>query len=125
MMNEQTLKPRLDVMTQEDNKPVTTLPSLWAEMGPDEETAVDQIMEYLIKTGARPQVKAKGDIVEIVTAITNAMQQSIPPHLSDQLKIMVNYIGRFLCDYVENYRVTSLNINFGFGAKPIHSEEAL
>jgi hypothetical protein len=92
------------------------------DMNAEEEQATDQIIDYLLKSGARPHVKANGDIVEIVTAITNNLKPSIPPHLSEQLKTMLNYLSRFLCDYVQNYNVTSLNINFGFGAKPSHSE---
>jgi hypothetical protein len=91
--------------------------NFYADMQPHEEEAADKIIEYLIQTGARPSVNAKGDIVEIVTAITIALRNAVPDHLSHPLKIFTDYIARWLCDYIENTAIQSLRINFGFDAQ--------
>ena len=90
----------------------------WAfEMNAEEEAAADKILEYLIQSGSRPYINVTGDIVEIVTSITNTMTMSVPPHLAHPLKIMTDYIARWLCDYIEKTNISSLSISFGFDAK--------
>lgn len=98
-------------------------PLLWSsEMTAEEEDATDLILDHLIQSGARPHVNVTGGIVEIITAITNTLHQSIPSHLSSSLKIMADYIARWLCDYVEQTNASQLKIYFGFNAK-ISTEE--
>lgn len=110
----------LDIVHHQDNQNSEMDSSWMADMEPYEEEATDAILEYLIQAGARPHINASGDIIEIVTAITNTLNQSIPSHLSYPLKVLTDYIARWLCDYVENTNVESFKIAFGFDAKLTH-----
>ena len=94
------------------------------DMEKHEEDATDKILDHLIQSGSRPSVMITGDIVDIVTAITNALRQSVPPHLADPLKIMTDYIARWLCDYVEQANIQSLRVSFGFDARAMQEESA-
>lgn len=92
------------------------------DMNAQEVEATDKVLEYLIQSGARPHVQATGDIVDVVTSITNILTQSVPPHLSHPLKVMTDYIARWLCDYVEKTNIGTMHINFGFDAKIMAQE---
>jgi hypothetical protein len=94
-----------------------TLSDWTADMEPHEEEATDKILEYLIQSGARPTVNVTGNIVDIVTSITNVMAQHIPDHLSHQRKVMTDYIARWLCDYISKTNIGVMRVSFGFDAR--------
>lgn len=105
----------IDVILRADQgAPVSRLWDMDVEQGDRE--AIDHILEYLIQSGSRPAMTVTGDIVEIVTALTTVMQQSVPSHLSVPLKIMMDYLARWLCDYVDETGATVLRVAFGFDA---------
>lgn len=96
----------------------TSAPRVWdMDMTPADRAAIDQILDHLIQTGAAPSVSATGDIVDIVTAITNALNQSIPPHLAGAATMMMDYLSQWLCDYVDETGATTMRIAFGFNAQ--------
>lgn len=107
----------LSVKAQADDTSPTSSSSWMKDMDPHEEEATDKILEHLIQSGARPYINAKGDIIEIVISITNGLNRSVPSHLSQPLKIMTDYIARWLCDYVEETNISSLSVAFGFDAQ--------
>lgn len=109
-------KPQLRISPEEDTASVSSphVELLSAEMTAEEEQATDEILEHLIQTGARPSVIITGDIVDIVTAITNSLRQHTPDHLSSSFKIMTDYIARWLCDYIDQTNIGTMRVQFGF-----------
>lgn len=94
------------------------VPRVWdMDMTPADRMAIDRVLDHLIQTGAAPSVMATGDIVDIVTAITQALQQSVPAPLSGAVHTMMDYLSQWLCDYVEETGATTMRIAFGFNAK--------
>jgi hypothetical protein len=121
----QSLSLNIDIQSHSNDDRETSLDGSWMkDMEAHEEQAADKILEFLIQSGARPNINATGDIIDIVTSITNSLNQIVPPHLSDQLKVMTDYIARWLCDYIEQTNISSLNIAFGFDAKITQEGEA-
>lgn len=78
--------------------------------------AIDQVLGHLIKSGTRPAITVTGDVIEIVTAVTQTMQKSVPTQLTHPLKTMMDYLARWLCDYVDETGATVLRVTLGFDA---------
>jgi len=116
-----TLALDLDIdITNKQSEPETSALADWRfGMEPHEEDATDQILDYLIKTGARPHVAINGDIVAVSTAIVSALNAAVPQQLAEPLKVMNDYIVRWLATYFLKANIRKIDVTFGFGAKPL------
>jgi len=104
----------LNLVSKADAEPLKD----WTlDMEPQEEEATDKILEYLIQSGAQPNVDVKGDRLDIVIAITKTMRQTVPESYSEPLKIMNDYIARWICGYFEHANIQSMEVHFGFGSR--------
>ena len=85
-------------------------------MDKKERDAIDHVLGYLIESGSKPAIMVTGDVIEIVTVVTQTMQTSVPAHFSHSLKRMMDYLARWLCDYVDETGATILRVTLGFDA---------
>ena len=92
--------------------------SNWFEdMTQDEQNATDQILDYFKQSGANPHVSMQGDVVDVITAIVNSLKKATPDHLSSDLKLLTDYIARWLCAYFDQTNAATIQIAFGFNAQ--------
>jgi hypothetical protein len=92
-------------------------PEWFEDMTQEEQKATDEILDYLNQSSAKPHTNIKGDIIEIITAIVNSLKDVVTDHLSPSLKILTDYIARWLCRYFEQTNASTIQIAFGFNAQ--------
>lgn len=76
--------------------------------------SIDRILDYMVRHGLRPRVKATDDIIGIATTLVNAMQAQIPPALHDDLNMALDHLIAWLCDYADHTGTRHMRVTFGF-----------
>lgn len=93
----------------------TDRPRSWEmDLEPEVKHAIDDVMNHLIVTGARPQGIAVGGLIDILTTLSNTLSPYIPEDLAERYKIMLDYTTRWLADYMEATKTVSMKVSFGF-----------
>ncbi len=96
-----------------DDAPVARI---WAQdADPETQTAVSEVLIGLAAQNIRPSITVTGDIVTIVTTLSQSLQTMLPSQYAPSLKIMLDYTTRFLCDYMLETRTTTMRVHFGAG----------
>lgn len=114
-------KHKQDAITPTDNQEKVI--RLWdMDVERADREAIDHVLGHLVQSGTRPAITVTGDVVEIITAVTQTMQNSLPSQLSAPLKTMMDYLARWLCDYVDETGATVLRVTFGFDGST-HKQE--
>ncbi len=87
---------------------------IWAQdVDADTRAAIDTVLTCLAAQSVRPSITATGDIVLIITTISQSLQAMVPPAYAPSLKVMLDYTTRFLCDYMLETGTTTMQVHFG------------
>ncbi len=107
--------PNLTVSAADEHLADTHVLRLWAQDLDDEtQNAIDIFLTNLAAQNIRPDITVTGDIVAIVTTLSQSLQAMVPGHPAT-LKTMLDYTTRFLADYMLETGTITMKVHFGSG----------
>ena len=76
--------------------------------------SLDAILDHYAQTGAKPDIKLCGNPLEIVSNFIEKMQETLPPHLVNSGKDILDYMINSLCDFCRSRKMNHMTLQFKF-----------
>lgn len=76
--------------------------------------SLDAVLDYYVETGQKPIIKLCGNPLDVVSGFIRKMEETLPPHLLNNGKDIMDFIIHNLCEFGREKSVNQMIFNFTF-----------